>query len=156
MADDPMVAEDRAWIQDIGRQTLHHAMGGDLAAAARVIVEADRPDLTPQLILAWLDTLLVAIGITDYGPHRAGVKPMFVAVDGPRDQQPSEYTRWGWRLIQARITDDQAAFEAALEEHGRDEQRWGHAVMTLLKNIALNLRTVRAHQAMTKAAARQN
>lgn len=154
MADDPMVAEDRAWIQRIGAQTLQHAMGGDLAAAARVIVEANRPDLTPQLILAWIDTVLVAVGVTDYGPHRTNIAPMFVAVEGQQDREPSEYVRWGWRLLQARMTNDEDAFMAALEDYA-EAGRWGDAVMTLLKTIALNLKANRVSD--TKAVtARQN
>jgi len=87
-------------------------------AAASALIAAHGPDVVPRVMLAWIDTAIVAQGIT---PEKTGrpahlifgdVDTGTVATDA-HDVDP--VIAWAGRLINARIADDQDSYAALMD-----------------------------------------
>jgi len=96
---------------------LQAARLGDQAAtvaAAKALLAAHGSGVIPQVMVAWIDTLIGARGITEVGqPARIMFADTDTGAIGDVTQVRPEVA-WAGRLINARIADDEESFRALM------------------------------------------
>lgn len=118
-------------------------------AAVERIAREHGPAEIPHVLLAWVDTMLLAIGAVGAPDGEGGYAyldhPMCMrftdldtdaSTDNADDIPPA--AAWAARVINSRAVGDQATFEALINAQSSDAE-WSRNVSTLLVMCALNL-----------------
>lgn len=119
----------------------HAAQRRDLDEAANLtkqITEKHGPDCLPQVMLAWIDTTLKAIGATTYdGPAALQFLNVDTGEETGNSNDLSPHTAWAARLINTRLADDEAGFNALLDAAMTTPRDWASHVLALLSCCAI-------------------
>lgn len=112
-----------------------------MVVAARTLVDHHGMSVVPQVMLAWIDTVIAQAGITGGDPARllfADVDTGHVSLDA-HDVRPE--VAWAGRLLNARIAEDQDSYRALMGSvpAGMDQLY----ITTLLECCALSINLVR-------------
>lgn len=140
MSSRPLVQNLPAWYP-LAADAFRAAQLRNLPAAGhyvRRIADEHGPDVIPNVLLAWIDTALHAAGLDDYGEpaHLTfGNLDNGDVTNDANDVDP--LVAWSARLVNARLADDPATFDALLAAAQASERTWGEHVLTLLNCLAL-------------------
>lgn len=152
---EPDMAADYAPITPENEASLHAALGvgvaaynavargdheGAAAAIAELTSETHRQEF-PWVILAWADTILNVVGVTDKGPHVA-LFHQGATLDFPRypgdDPDMIAAEQWLIRVLDARIADNYNGFKSAVKAID-SRGKAGHYAISAVTTLALTI-----------------